>query len=172
MLKPQDILVVLKLLSVGDDPWSQGGIAYELGMSASEVNASLKRTAKAGLLKRPEKSKRYHLIKPAIEEFIVHGLKYVFPEKVGEPTRGIPTSYAAPPLNKRFAKQSDLPPVWPDPEGKEKGFAFKPLYPSVPKAIKNDKILYELLALIDAIRAGRAREKKLAEKEFLKRLYG
>lgn len=32
-------------------------------------------------------------------------------------------------------------PVWPDPEGPERGQAFSPLYRSVPKAARKDAIL-------------------------------
>jgi hypothetical protein len=60
--------------------------------------------------------------------------------------------------------------VWPSPDGPVRGAAFEPLYPSVPEAAKRDSCLYELLALIDAIRDGRVRERKLAEKELVTRL--
>jgi hypothetical protein len=64
----------------------------------------------------------------------------------------------------------DLPPVWADPDGKVKGLSIEPLYSSVPSAAKIDAGLYELLALVDALRIGRARERKLAEEELTRRL--
>ncbi len=106
----------------------------------------------------------------ALEEFLVHGVKYAFPAERGELTRGVPTSYAAPPLKNHISPGSDPPPVWPDPEGAVRGVAFEPLYPTVPVAAKRDASLYELLALVDAIRDGRARERTIAEKELVKRL--
>jgi hypothetical protein len=45
-----------------------------------------------------------------------------------------------------------------------------PLYDSVPGAARRDPALYDLLALIDAIRMGRARERNVAEKEITQRL--
>lgn len=65
---------------------------------------------------------------------------------------------------------NDVPPVWPHPEGEVRGYEFSPLYKSVPSAALKDKELYALLAIIDAIRDGRARERELAIKELLKRL--
>lgn len=104
-------------------------------------------------------------VKKALVELVTHAVKYVFPPTRGSVTIGIPTAHAAPPLNASF-HDDDLPPVWPDPNGRVRGEAFEPLYPSVPKAIANDNKLYELLALVDAIRAGRARERQRAEKLF------
>ena len=97
-------------------------------------------------------------------------MKYVFPANRGELTRGVPTSYAAPPLKKFIVKGHDLPPVWPDAEGKVRGMAFEPLYRTVPFAASRDRTLYELLTIVDALRDGRARERKLAEKELMHRL--
>ncbi len=62
------------------------------------------------------------------------------------------------------------PPVWPDPESSIRGESFSPLYKSVPIATKNDSKLYELLALVDAIRGGQTREREMAKKELKKRL--
>ena len=63
-----------------------------------------------------------------------------------------------------------MPVVWADPEGKVRGEALEPLYPSVPRAARADEALYELLALVDAVRAGRARERELAVAALRKRL--
>jgi len=46
------------------------------------------------------------------------------------------------------------------------------LYPSAPKAAKLDPGLYELLAMIDALRIGKARERKLAQELVSQRLNG
>jgi hypothetical protein len=50
-----------------------------------------------------------------------------------------------------------------------RGYAITPIYSSVPKAALNDQRLHELLALVDALRVGRARERQIAGEE-LKRL--
>jgi hypothetical protein len=106
----------------------------------------------------------------AILEFLVHGLKYVFPVEHGPLTRGIATSYGAPPLSRFIVRSSEPIPVWPYAEGSVRGVAFEPLYRNVPVAALNDSGLYELLALTDALRNGRARERKLAEDHLRLRL--
>ena len=58
-------------------------------------------------------------------------------------------------------------------EGKVRGYQFSPLYRTVPKAVALDNAsnaLYEVLALVDAIRYGRARERELAVKLLTERL--
>lgn len=164
-LKPQDLVVALKLvlLKEGQRP-SFSILGHELGMSASEVHAAVNRCLCARLLLPGHRPNRLALL-----EFITHGVKYVFYPERGELTRGIPTAYGAPPLNQEILGV-ELPPVWPDPEGTIRGETLHPLYPSVPKAAHNDPQLYELLTLVDCIRIGRARERKLAENYLKARL--
>ena len=50
------------------------------------------------------------------------------------------------------------------------GASVQPLYGSVPGAARRDAALYDLLALVDALRIGRARELNLAEKEITQHL--
>ncbi len=159
-----DIVVALSFLA-DKKAFTYAALAQRLGMSASEVYAAVQRMAEAGLVD-PEKRRP----RPAaLLEYLLHGVKYAFPAKRGAPTRGVPTSYAAPPLAGQIAKD-DIPPVWPDPDGKVKGYALEPLHPSVPRIARKNRKLYELLALVDAIRSGRARERKLAETELIKRI--
>ena len=168
ILKPQDIVVLLKLVSIGQVEWSYNKIALALNMSPSEIHAAIKRTTSAQL------SVRYHnQTKPNIrnlKEFLVHGLKYVFVPERGEMTRGITTAYAAPPLLDQLVSSDEPPPVWPDPDGDTRGLAFSPLYPSVPQAARKDHRLYELLVLVDGIRGGHAREHQIAVLEIQRRL--
>ena len=168
VLKPQDVVVALKLSEFQGKrpPFAQ--IAEELSISVSEVHAGVKRAQAAHLLHGPELGERANC--RALEEFLIHGLKYVFPAQHGGMTRGMPTSYAAEPLRKYIMAGDEPLPVWPNPDGPVRGNAFEPLYPSVPQAAKRDSYLYELLALVDAIRDGRARERKIAEKELISRL--
>jgi hypothetical protein len=66
------------------------------------------------------------------------------------------------PLARMFAQTPDPPLVWPHPEGDVRGESLEPLYPSAVDAARRDSKLYECLALVDALRVGRAREKSLA----------
>jgi hypothetical protein len=166
ILKPQDIFVLLKIASLEEDKWTYSFLANELFMSPSEVHAGIKRSASARLIE----INRKQLFKNALVEFIVHGIKYAFPPDRGSITRGLPTSYAGPPLDQKFSFSDMAIPVWPDPEGKVRGYSFSPLYRSAPKASKKDIILYEYLVLVDAIRDGRAREREYAVNEIKDRL--
>jgi DNA-binding Lrp family transcriptional regulator len=166
VLKPQDVYVVLKIVASGfRGPYAQ--LASELTMSASEVHASVKRAQSAKLIHGPELQNRPNLA--ALEEFLVHGLKYAFPAERGEFTRGVPTSYGAEPLKDVIGQSSEPIPVWPYPQGKERGIAFEPLYKTAPGAAMRDPAFYEYLALADALRNGRARERKYAEQELHRR---
>lgn len=169
-LKPQDVLVLLKLVALGGQPWTYGGLAAQLGMSPSQLHAAVARALKARLAVREGSA----IVPNArnLEEFLVHGLKYAFVPERGEVTRGMPTGYAAPPLSGHFAPNGDLPPVWPWAEGEVRGVTFSPLYPLTPGAARVDPRLYELLALTDAVRGGRVRERGLAIQELQKRLGG
>lgn len=167
-LKPQDILFLLKLVAFGKKQWSFNQLAIELGMSPSEVHAAAKRAVAARLARKGDEG-----IIPDIrnlEEFLLHGIQYVFVPERGELTRGMPTSHASVPLDTYFAKDNEPPPVWPDPEGEVRGESFSPLYKSAPVAARNDPVLYELLVLVDAIRGGRARERDIAVKVLKERL--
>ena len=168
ILKPQDVLVLLKLVTLEKKDWTFNMLAVELGMSPSEVHAAVGRSVSAGLALRVD-----DLITPnisSLKEFLIHGLKFVFVPDKGGLTRGVPTRYATAPLKGLLVESDEPPPVWPDPEGQVRGEAFSPLYKSVPKAIRKDQRLYELLVLVDAIRGGRAREQEIAVKEIEKRL--
>ena len=166
ILKPQDIYILLKLVAMGESQWSYASVAGDLFMSASEVHAGIKRAIAARLMA----AQGGQPLKKSLEEFLIHGVKYAFPPDHGGLTRGVPTGYAAPPLKDIIIQPNEPPPVWPDPEGDTRGYEFSPLYKTVPKAAIKDAKLYELLAIVDAIRDGRAREREIAVKELKTRL--
>jgi hypothetical protein len=167
VLKPQDIVILLKLVALNDTSWTNSSIARSLNISPAEVGLSFKRTTAARLFDNRRHTPRI----TALEEFLVHGLKYVWPAVPGPMTRGMPTAYAAPPLKSIISQAPTAwPPVWPSPTGLEQGYELKPLYESVIEAASRDSALYELLALVDAIREGRPREQKIAIDELKKRL--
>lgn len=154
-LKPQDVFVALGAVIKPPSGYTYLERAQHLGMSVSEVHAADKRLKAAGLMAdgRPNRT--------ALEEFLVHGLRYVFVPELGPIVRGTPTAHSGPGLS-GLISDGEPPPVWPDPEGMVRGVSFSPLYRSVPEAARRDPELHELLALADALRAGRARERKLA----------
>lgn len=168
ILKPQDVLVMLKLVAMGQLSWSYAWLAVQLEMSPSQLHAAVKRALAAHLAVR--QNELIVANTRNLEEFLIHGLKYVFVPERGEMTRGMPTSHAAPPLDQYFVSSEEPPPVWPDADGSVRGVAFSPLYGLAPAAARLDPQLYELLVLVDAIRGGRARERELAIRELKKRL--
>lgn len=163
-MKPQDIVLLLKIISNNNPIWQQLPMADELELSQSEVSESVARSKKAGLLD----SKGKDVMRYALMEFLEHGISYVFPQSPGSVVRGIPTAHSTSPL--RSLIESNEVYVWPYGKGTVRGHAIEPLYPSVPKAVQKDELLHELLALVDAVRIGRAREKEIAVGELKNRL--
>jgi DNA-binding Lrp family transcriptional regulator len=163
--KAQDVVVALKLC-LENTRRGYAKLGQELGMSASEVHAAVRRLGEAGLVDPETREIR----REALRNFLVHGVPHSFPASPKEITRGMPTAWAAPVLSGKISASEQIPPVWPDPDGQVQGAAVRPLYGSVPGAARRDPALYDLLALVDALRIGRARERSLAEKEITQRL--
>lgn len=167
VLKPQDLVIALKVLTLGKEIWSQRSLAAALDLSLSEVNTGLKRGVAARLLIASENRKAGS--KPnrhGLEEFIVHGVAYAFPSERGPLGRGVPTGVLGPDLRKEIDAKENEGPVWPYAKGNLRGYSLAPLYPSVPAAMlkpENEK-LYRLLALVDAFREGRVRERRISER--------
>jgi len=141
------------------------GLEIETGISKSEVSQSLKRSIDVGLAKLDRKTSLPRVNIKAFTEFIIYGLKYVFPAKISGLSRGIPTSYAAPVLQGKIMSAGESIYIWPDARGSDMGQSVAPLYKTVPIAVKKDSFLYEYLALVDAIRLGNAREVAVATDE-------
>jgi len=91
-LKPQDIMVVLKLCSYqGKRPPMS---VHRSGSRAEPLRGPCcsQASVPSRLLHGPEMQDKPNLA--ALEEFLLHGLKYAFPAEHGQVTRGVPTSYA------------------------------------------------------------------------------
>jgi DNA-binding MarR family transcriptional regulator len=171
-MKSQDIVILFKLLSLeeqeGDggssscaDPYAVRSLEASLGISKSEVSASLKRSIESKLVAKMRGTLKVN--RRNLAEFVLHGLKYTFPVKPGAPQRGIPTAFAAPMLEGQLISAGEDIYVWPYSEGHKRGPAIKPLFQSVPNAALRDERLYRYLALTDAIRIGGPRESGLAK---------
>ena len=164
-MKPQDLVVLLKKLTPKGSQLSYRGIAESLGMSVSSVSESLERCRQVQLL--DQKKKRVNVL--ALEEFLLHGLPYVFPAELGRVGRGILTYVSASPIKESLGLTGESY-VWHTSNGTSRGQQIVPLYPTVPLAAQNDNDLYELLVIVDTLRMGRAREKEIAINELAKRL--
>ena len=174
MLNGQDIVVLAKLVLTTDDDVSSVRLASELGMSQAQAYRALRRGEESRLIAvsdapRGRKSSVKRVNRQGLYELFAFGVPYVFPAHLGRLERGIPTAGSAPVLIAHFASDPE-PVVWPHPKGKVRGMSVEPLHPCVPEAALADQQLYDLLALIDAVRVGRARERDLARKELKSRL--
>ena len=154
-LKPQDVLVVLKLVAHPRKDWSYPKLAAELAMSASKSMRPSVEQSDRGSFKTARGQRRIEERSPSSS---CTGIKYAFPAERGSLTRGVPTAHAASPLREQVLASDEPPPVWPDPDGSVRGGGLDPLYRSVSKAARANPALYELLALVDAesVRAARA----------------
>jgi hypothetical protein len=157
--KPQDLYVLLAMLVGQAESKTYPQLGAQTGLAPSAVHGALKRAAAAGLAMFQDR--RPVVLKSQLREFVLSGAKYAFPAVHGRLTRGVPTAYAAPPLNSVIAPSADPVPVWPHKSGTVRGVSLAPLYPTVPEAALRDANLYAILALFDAIRSGQARERNL-----------
>lgn len=165
-MKGQDILVLLERAEPAAPDWTHAGLAGALGMSASEVHAAIRRCEAAGLYNPRTRRPRLD----ALHELLVHGIRCVFPAPPGPVVRGRPTGPAAPPLGGALGFDAGEIPAMPLADGPARGPSIAPLYRSAPDAAARDEALYELLALVDALRAGRARERRMAAEHLGRRL--
>jgi hypothetical protein len=166
----QDIALLLKVCLLEGPKILSKQLADELFLSPAEISKTLNRCRDSGLLYWSDLEKRVN--RSALLDFLAYGMRYVFPPKRGALVRGVPTGAAVEPLQSRFVDSGEPPPVWPYPEGTVRGLSFSPLYKNAPKAALFDPRLYELLALCDAIRGGRTRERVLAVELLGKALHG
>lgn len=168
-LRPQDLLVALKVFTLNGRHGTLADIAGPLHLSVSEVHGALRRLTEARLF-NPATG---NIHAANLCEFIVHGVRYWLPPVIGPLGRGLATAGFGPPLKALLA---DAAPgsassfVWPTEDGREMGQQLQPFFPTVPVAAAADLGLYELLALVEVFRVGSAREKKVATQEIGRRL--
>lgn len=158
-MRPQDVAILLKIISMNSENWQLVNLANLLSISISEISESLNRSRLAGLIDyNKKKINRQNLL-----EFLEYGVRYVFPQHPGPIVRGIPTAHSHPEIKKIFVSEMNY--VWPDSKGDAMGQMIEPFYKKQVEAVKVDKEYYRLLALVDIIRVGKVREIKYAIKE-------
>ncbi|MFA6945785.1 MAG: hypothetical protein WC220_07745 [Pedobacter sp.] len=155
-MRPQDIVVLLKLIIDSDQEIRIKDLSSKLFISASEISESLNRSAIAGLLDPQSRA----VNKEAFLKFLEYGLPYVFPAQLGPVMQGMYTAHSESSLYLSFSSEEKL--VWADGQGKERGSTILPLYPTVVKAVRKDRLLYKLLALCDIIRTGNTADRNKA----------
>ena len=161
-MRPQDVAILLKIVSRNSGDWQLAEIANSLRISISEISESLNRSRIAALIDHKKKKvNRLNLM-----EFLEHGVRYVFPQEPGAMVRGIPTAHSHITMKKQFI--SDIDYVWPDNKGKIVGLKIEPFYARQVEAIDGDETFYRLLCLVDVVRVGKVREIKYAVSELRK----
>lgn len=164
-MRPQDVVVLLKIIALNHDLWLNSDLAKSLKISPSEISEVLNRCKIAGLI---DSNKRKVNIN-SFMDFLVFGLRYVFPVEPGAIVKGIPTAHSAPPLNQQILSGGDEY-VWLSAKGTQRGQAIEPLFKTIPQIAQEDNLFYELIALVDTLRVGRTREINTAKVELEKRL--
>jgi hypothetical protein len=158
VLKPQDLLVAMKLAAHPGERGTFPALGRSLGLSASEARYALRRAALSGLVSERTRE----AVVPALREFLLHGARYSFPAERGRRVRGLPTATSAPPLAEHIASGSEDALVWRYAEGTVRGESISPIYPSAPQAAALDPKLHRLLALLDGVRVGGSRVRSVA----------
>jgi hypothetical protein len=161
MLRPQDIVVLLKLHLLDGQSWTFERVASGLFMSASQVYQALVRAEEAGLYFAGARTIRPY----ALAEFLEHGVRYAFATRPGSETTGVPTSHSAAPLKDCIVSGQRIAYVWPCEKGDTAGLAITPLHRSVPLAAIADPAFHQLMSLVDALRLGRIRERQIASQK-------
>ncbi|HEY1082813.1 MAG TPA: hypothetical protein VGE29_11150 [Prosthecobacter sp.] len=176
MLRSHDIAVAIKLLETKGTLQvpTFASLANSLILSASEVHAAVKRGLEAGLLRKPLSNVSRSMPVPnstALAEFLIHGLKYIWPVTAGATGRGVATGASLPQVAQVLnLSASPVSTVWLHPEGDLRGESIKPLYAQAAAVALKDPFMHEWLALLDLVRAKAGREATLAADHIQDRL--
>lgn len=162
-MRPQDVVILLKKTTKDGKNLLNKDIAASLKISPSEVSEALERCRIAKLVDRNKQ--KVNIM--ALEEFLIYGLKYVFPVQPDCIVRGIPTAFSATPIKEQICQGAEKY-VWAYNKGTERGQSIEPLYKSVPEIVNDDVELYELLVIVDTLRIGKIREIEIAKSELKK----
>jgi hypothetical protein len=161
-LRPHDVAVALELALRPREGYER--LAQAVGVSVSQAHAAVRRLTLARLLAPDER----RVVLPTLLDFLIAGVPHAFPAELGPEARGVPTAHSAPPLAAEISSDNTV--VWPSADGTARGQSLIPLYPKAAKLSTTNPPLYELLTLVDALRIGRARERKRASELLRKRL--
>lgn len=163
MLKSQDLVCAL-VIRLTPQAWSYSSLALFTGLSTSQIYISCKRLCDAKLL-RQDAGSAWQVPYLNLGEFLAHGVPYVFPARLGETTRGIPTAHSAPFVASEFAPSDGATSlVWPTIHGEVKGNSLKPLHPCQLRciAMPGGDPVYKALVCVDLLRIGQTRERAWA----------
>jgi len=165
-MRPQDVVVLLRILTLSTTSWQGKDLAAALLISPAEISDALRRCQYARLLQADGRTVQ----RQALLWFLQHGLPYVFPAHPSGLVQGIATAWSALPELPELRAPAEPAYVWADAAGPAWGLAVSPLYPTTPAAVRLDAAWHELLALVDVLRLGTSAQRKAAHELLSQRL--
>ncbi len=167
-LRPFDVAVALRLLLEPEDRYEP--MADALATSTSAVHRGVARLQAATMLRPGSRT----VARSALREFLVHGVRYAFPPIRGQETLGVPTAWSYPEVGALLAGESvsdvSRTVVWPDASGTMRGDLLVPLFPAAARVALRDPRLHDLLAAVDAIRAGSTAVRRVVSEQLAQRI--
>lgn len=133
--------------------WSPAAIRHRLGLPRATLSKSLERLGDGGLV-------RESYLNRALLSALLPLLPNLVPARPlsSIPVRGLVTGFAAPAFGGHFRGRMAY--VWELESGPDLGLPIKPLHKQIPSHVgaTGDDRVHALLAYLDAVRGGRARE--------------
>ncbi len=167
-LRPFDVAVALRLLLEPEERYEP--LADALATSTSAVHRGVARLQSAGLLRASSRT----VARPALREFLLHGVRYAFPPLRGPEVTGIATAWSHAPisalLTAEAAPDTTRALVWPDESGTVRGDMLVPLFPAAARVSQRDPRLHELLAAVDALRLGSPAVRRVVSEHLAERI--
>lgn len=163
VLRPADVGVALSLVEYPGASYDQ--LHDVLGISRSNAHSAVRRLRLAGLVRQDERV----VVPSSLLEFLVHGVRYAFPASLGASARGVPTSHAGPMFSHDIVAEDAV--VWPSAKGSVVGQSLAPLVPKAAELPERSPNVYALMTLVDALRVGRIRERRLAAERLREHVY-
>jgi hypothetical protein len=158
VISSTDLYVLVGAVSDEGKAWTLRDLAATLHLDHTVVHRALRRAENAGLYRAS--ARQVNLAN--FEELAVHAARFIAPGQLGPLTRGLPAAWAAQPISGLISQApSEPPPVWPSALGEVRGQALQPLHPAAVQA-SSDARLAGLLAIVDSLRAGDVRVRKVA----------
>src|SRR5471030_1714460 len=161
-LRPSDVVVACQLALTPDAKFLE--IANSTGISAGECHNAVRRLRLSRILLAEQR-------RPAAEVlhlFLVQGAPFAFPPVLGPQTIGTATALSAQVFRAKIDSPEGI--VWPDAAGTARGQSLIPLFPGAPSLPARNQPLYDLLAIIDALRVGTTRVRAIAGELLVGRL--
>lgn len=163
-LRPSDVVVACQLTFT---PKAQFvALALATGLSAGECHNAVRRMRSARIVLADERRPSTAVL----VSFLVQGVPFAFPPMIGAETVGIPTAVSSPSFAS-IVESADRY-VWPDPSGTARGQSLVPLFPGAPALAGMNRPLYDLLTIVDALRVGTVRIRRVAAELLADRLSG